>query len=193
MSLKLKIKKIFQDKKKLKIIGIGLLYAGAALAFFIGFRGRNRGEQEPSPSPSPTISPSPSPSEYPEISIPPQPTFKPKPSPTKKIIKASGELVIESHTINYSVSFPAKGGTISGEGSGICNGTGTGTFEGDNSTVVSGTLTGNCDYYGTSLSAAGNFSGDIYVKDGRAEGTWEGSANGHSKSGAWSFTFPPIN
>ncbi|HUS60285.1 MAG TPA: hypothetical protein VMX76_02805 [Nevskiaceae bacterium] len=135
--------------------------------------------------------------------------LNPEPTNFSSINQSGGEMITGSGSarlfpggspVNFSVSFSAEGGTIAVEVSGICNGTGTGIVKGVNQwndyADVSGDLSGTCEYYGENFNVSGAFSGNIYLKEGRADGTWGGKTTSKihlGKSGIWAFTFNPIS
>lgn len=171
---------------RFKLIAISLLFLLAGLFFHVGI---NANKPKPEPSPSPLEA---SKSESKEEKEPSEETLESSPkSETKSVskpsIKGTGTVSLEGKWTNFTATFPKEGGNISISGEGICAGSGSGTFQGGSSTVVSGTLSGTCD----NLISSGTFSGNIYLKEGRANGTWEGKGNGYTKNGNWAFTFNP--
>jgi hypothetical protein len=135
------------------------------------------GEDEPKPTLSPTLIPSPIDGE--------------------DIVEAGGTLEYEGYSVDIKAKFPVKGGDVNIEVMGACVGTGDGTFEGKKAgsekARIEGKLAGICDVLNQKIDVSGDFYGDVYLTEGRAEGKWEGSAGGlFRRKDDWSFTFNPV-
>jgi len=134
--------------------------------------------------------------EQPTIAVTPTP-FIPTPTvapqvttPVSRIIEANGKINIEGKDISFGVSFPENGGEFKIVAPEFCDFENRGYFEGKDSPKVSGTISAICNYLGISFDVKGRYFGDVLLKEGRGEGSWETTGN---RKGNWTLSFSPLN
>ena len=121
----------------------------------------------------------------------PTPTLEARQTDSNQMITATGTQVVEDETIDFSLTFPSQGGTVTGSGkSEHCIGTAEGVFH-RQTTIMAGTIRGTCGYDEGWFLAEGTFEGNTYVELGYGEGTYEGTAGEDSGSGNWEIFFEP--
>lgn len=98
----------------------------------------------------------------------------------------SGEFKGETHSVTLTLSFPLKGGDVTGSFSGDCDGTIKGSYAGGNGGVISGNAKGSCMFV---LPASGNFSGTVNQTAKTVPVNGKGSVPGFSKEGSMTLTY----
>ena len=93
----------------------------------------------------------------------------------------SGTYGGEERSVTVSISFPLKGGEVTGSFSGDCDGNIKGTFAGGNGGVISGNAKGSCAFV---LPASSEFSGTVNQTSKTVPVSGHGSAAGFSGEGS---------
>lgn len=118
----------------------------------------------------------------------------PLPSPTSlNSVTKSGEYNYAGKSINYTLYFPKNGGEITGSIDGSCSGPITGTYDGKDGGDITGTLNATCFFAFIEKSFQIDYSGKLYLEEGRADLDWEGEVPLTENKGNFTLNFDSDN
>lgn len=137
----------------------------------------------PSPTPSPISSPNPTSSSV----------VNPSQNPTSSdVITTSGEYSYLGQGVTYTVSFPKNGGDVHGSLGGMCHDSFiNGKFEGGDGGKIQGTIFAWCGIAFLQQRVIANYTGNVYLKDGRIDVNWEGNTQSSWGRGSYTLKFNP--
>lgn len=116
----------------------------------------------------------------------------PTPTPTvvqKDIVTRSGEYSYSNYTVRYEISVPEKGGPITGSVSGVCEGPITGNFTGGEGGNIEGQAEATCKVAIFSYNLKVNYTGKLYLKEGKVDVNWTGNIPYTQSSGSLTLNF----
>ncbi|MBI3486189.1 hypothetical protein HY025_04615 [Candidatus Daviesbacteria bacterium] len=117
------------------------------------------------------------------------------PSPVATVIQdtvtKSGEYNYSGQSIKYIVNFPKQAGKITGNLSGTCSGPIDGNFDGKEGGQIEGKVSASCQVAFLKQDFVVNYSGKLYLKDGRADLNWQGNIPFTENHGSFTLNFSP--
>lgn len=127
----------------------------------------------------------------------PAPTPTPLPTPVPQlqedVVTRFGEYSYSGYTLKYVLNIPKNGGEISGAFSGVCEGPINGSFAGGGGGNVSGDAEANCKVAIFSYKLKANYTGKLYLNEGKVDINWTGEIPYTANSGSLTINFEPVN
>lgn len=107
----------------------------------------------------------------------------------QKIIQASGKYTFLKHTTNINLTFPEKGGKVTGSLTGACEGEITGNFTGENKGRIQGQATGKCTVLFITQEAKAQLDGDVYLDERKIIMQFDGKGGEYTHNGNFELQF----
>lgn len=126
----------------------------------------------------------------------PRPLITPSPSPKVvevPVVVRSGEYAISGQSVKYLVNIPKNGGEIKGNITGTCDGPISGNFDGNEGGKIEGRAKASCGIAFIRQNIEVSYTGNLYLKQGRADLNWTGDIPFSPSSGSFSIYFEPVN
>lgn len=111
----------------------------------------------------------------------------------KDLVTRSGEYSHSGYTLKYTLRVNKDGGPITGEFKGVCVGPIIGKFTGGEGGNIEGQAQANCKVAIFSYNLKANYTGKLYLKEGKVDINWAGQIPYTQNSGNLSINFEPVN
>lgn len=122
-----------------------------------------------------------------------QAVVTPSPISQVEMVNRSGEFSSSGQTVRYSLRMSKNGGEITGNITGSCEGPIKGSFEGGEGGKIEGKAKASCGIAFIRQNIEVNYSGKLYLKEGKADLNWIGEIPFVANSGSFILNFEPVN
>ncbi|MBI2338392.1 hypothetical protein HYU95_04375 [Candidatus Daviesbacteria bacterium] len=126
------------------------------------------------------------------VAITPTPVPTPLPTPSENIVVRSGEYSYSGYTLKYTLNIPKKGGAVTGNLSGVCEGPITGNYDGKEGGKAAGEAQANCRIAVFTYNLKATYDANLYLKQGKVDVNWAGEIPYTSNKGSFTVNFDPV-
>ncbi len=122
-----------------------------------------------------------------------QPSPTPAVASNPNVVTRTGQYDYAGESLRYTIHIPKSGGPVTGNLEGQCSGPISGTYNGKEGGQLVGEVNAVCSFAFIKKDLSIDYSGNLFLKAGRADLNWEGQIPLTSNQGNITLNFEPAN